>query len=54
MNSVPNEAREKVSVERVATIIAGAVTGVLLAPVVAPAVVGVVGFGAAGPVAGTH
>jgi len=33
--------------------VAGAVVGVTLAPVVAPALLGVVGFGPAGPIAGT-
>lgn len=32
---------------------AAAVTGIILAPIAAPAVLGIVGFGAAGPIAGT-
>jgi hypothetical protein len=37
---------------RVIGAVAGAAVGVALTPVLAPALLGVVGFGAAGPVAG--
>jgi len=37
---------------KIAAYAGGAIAGAVLAPVVAPAALGVIGFGAAGPVAG--